>query len=174
MKTKTTIAFAAVVALVLGGCLVSGQITIFQKVDETTTSNLEVNDIEVDLNEEPDYVEHKNDIKSVDEISVVAIIKNNLATSADVKMYISDDPNLTTVAEVEDPANATLVFVGPTVPASGALKIGWADGFRYIVDKKAVADQIFGDGIFSLYAVAGSEFSLRIKAEVAITLTVGK
>lgn len=172
MKTRIMILIAAVAALVLGGCLVSGQITIFQTINETTSTNLVVTPILVDLNEEEDYVEHKNDIESVDEISVVAIIRNNLATAADVKMYLSDDPNLTSVAEVEDPDNATLVFVGPTVPASGTLKIGWADGFKYIVDKQAIAEQLVGDGIFVLYAVADGTFSLRIKAEVAVTMTV--
>jgi hypothetical protein len=172
MKTKVSVILAAALALVAAGCLVTGQITIFQKINEVPSSNLVVTPMPVDLNEEEDYVEHKDKIKSVDEISVVAIIKNNLAVAADVEIYISDDPGLTTVAEVTDPANATLVFVGPTVPASGALKIGWADGFRYVVNEKAVIE--LGDGVFMLYVVAEDEFDLRIKAEVAVTLTVGK
>lgn len=169
---------AAALALVAGGCLVTGQITIFQKVDEVATTNLLVTPILVDLNEEEDYVEHKDDIKSVDEISVVAIIRNNLATPADVEIYLSDEAGLTLV-EILDPERATLVFVAPTVPGntgvagSGVLKIGWADGFRYVVNKKAVIEQILGDGKFMLYAVAEDEFDLRIKAEIAVTLTVG-
>ncbi len=172
MKTITIMTLAVAVALVGGGCLVSGQITIFQSIHDIVTTNLLVTPIPVNLNDEEDYVEHKDKIKSVDDISVVAIIRNNRSAAADVKMYISDDPNLATVADVTNPAKATLVFVGPTVPASGTLKIGWADGFRYIVDKQAVIEQILGDGVFSLYAVAGDQFDLNIKAEVAVTLTV--
>lgn len=173
MKKTIILSLAAVLALALGGCLVTGQITLFQSIDAVTTTNLQVNPVRVNLNEEEDYVEHKDKIKSVDEISVVAVIKNNRAAAADVEMYLSDDL-LTSVADVKDPDKATLVFVAPTVPASGTLKIGWADGFRYMVNEKAVIDQVLGDGIFMLYAVAEDEFDLRVKAEVAVTITVGK
>lgn len=172
MKTKYMMPIAVAATLVLSGCLVSGQITIFQRIDDTTSTDAAITAISVDLNEEEDYVDHKDKIESVDEISVVAIIENNLATAADVMMYISDDPSLVSLAELEDPSNATLVFVGPTVPASGTLRIGWEDGYRYVVNEQAVADQVFGDGIFVLYVVADGAFNLSIKAEVAITLTV--
>lgn len=171
MKKTISIALAAALAL-LGGCLVTGQITLFQSIDEVPTTNVAMLPIAVDLNDEEDYVEHKDKIKSVDEISVVAIIKNNLNTDADVKMYLSDD--FLTIDDISDPTKATLVFDGPTVPASGTLRIGWTDGFRYLVNEKVLINQVLGDGKFYLYAVAGSEFSLRIKAEVAVTITVGK
>jgi len=174
MKSRTMMVIAGALAALAAGCLVSGQITIFQKIDAHTVTNSVVTPILVNLNEEEDYVEHKEDIKSVDEISVVALMKNNLDAPAEVKMYLSDDLTLTSVAQIENPENATLVFVGPTVPASSTLRIGWTDGYRYVVDKNTVVDQVLGDGIFALYATADGEFNLQIKAEVAVTLTVGK
>ena len=68
-----------------------------------------------------------------------------------------------------------LAVVSPKVPASDTLKIGWADGFKYMVDPQPVIDQILGDGVFVVYAVAEEvPFSLDVRAEIGITFTVSQ
>ncbi len=121
----------------------------------SAATNTTVTPIPIDLNDEPDYADNKDKIKSVDELSVVAIITNNLAAPAKARLYLSNDATLTTVEEVE--AEATLVFESPVVPASGKLKIEWADGFKYVQNRKAIEEEIFGDGIFVLYAIAADD-----------------
>lgn len=174
MRNTIVIALSAALAVLVGSCLlVTGQQTFYKRIDVGATTNTAVAPVPVDLNEEPDYVEHKADIKSVDGISVVAIVKNNLTAAAKMQIYVSDDAGLTTVDEVK--SDAKLVFVSPTVPASETLKIGWADGFKYMVDEKPVVDQILGDGVFVVYALADEvPFSLEVKAEIGITFTVGE
>jgi hypothetical protein len=173
MKMTIGITLAAATALIFGGCLLTGQITVFQSIDVGAATNTVITPVSVDLNEESDYTDHKDDIKSVDGISVVAVVQNNLPSPARVKLYLSNDNSLNTVAEVED--QATLVFVSPTVPASGMLNIGWADGFQYIENEDAVIDEVLGDGIFTIYTIADVvPFALDVKAEIAVTLTVGE
>jgi hypothetical protein len=173
MKKTIGITLLAAIALVFGGCLLSGQITLFHRIDVGTATDATITPTSVDFNEESDYTDHKDDIKSVDAISVVAHVTNNLGTPASVRMYLSNDATLDTVSEVED--QATLVFVSPTVPAGGTLNIGWADGFQYVENEDVVIDEVFGDGIFTIYTIADVvPFSLDVKAEISVTLTVGK
>ena len=174
MKNTIAITLGAALALLAGGCLLAtGQQTFYKRIDVGATTNTTVTPVPIDLNDEPDYVDHKDSIKTVDGISVVAIVTNNLPAAAKMQIYISDDATLTTVDEVK--SDAKLVFVSPTVPASDTLKIGWADGFKYMVDEKPVVDQILGDGVFFVYAVAEEvPFSLVVKAEIGITFTVGE
>ncbi len=176
MKAKKIIGVALSAALValLGSCLLAtGQQTFYKRIDVGVTTNTTVTPVPIDLNEEEDYVEHKDDIKSVDGISVVAIVENNLPAAAKMQIYISDDATLTTVDAVK--SEAKLVFVSPTVPASETLKIGWADGFKYMVDEKPVIEQILGDGVFVVYAIADEiPFDLEVKAEIGITFTVSE
>lgn len=174
MKNTIGITLTAALVVLIGGCLLTtGQTTFYRRIDIGATTNTTVTAVRVDLNEEEDYTDHKDEIKSVDAISVVAIIKNNLPAAAKMEIYISDDAGLTTVDDVK--SDGKLVFASPTVPASETLKIGWADGFKYMVDKQPVIDQILGDGVFVMYAIADeTPFSLDVKAEIGITFTVGQ
>ena len=175
MKYTIAIFMAAVLALVIGGCLVTGQNTLTQGVDATAVTKTAVTRIPINLDDEPDYRDNKDKIKSIDELSVVAIITNNRAAPARARLYLSNDETLTTVDEVE--TEATLVFESPEVPASAKLKIHWADGFKYVQNRKAIEKEILGDGIFQLYAIADgddADLNVDVKAEFVIVITVSK
>ena len=173
MKYTIAVLTAAALTLVIGGCLLSGQTTFTQPVDIVGATNTTVTKIPIDLSDEPDWVDHKDDIKSVDELSVVAIITNHLAAPATAKLYLSNDDGLTTVEEVE--TEATLVFESPVVPADGKLKIGWADGFKYVQNREAIEKETFGDGMFWLYTIAAdTPFHVDVKGEVVITITASE
>ena len=175
MKYTIGILIAAALTVFIGGCLVTGQNTLTKRVDATAVTKTEVTRIPIDLNDEPDYADNKDKIKSVDELSVVAILTNNRPAAAKAKLYLSNDETLTTVEDVQ--SEATLVFDSPVVPASGSLKIKWADGFKYVQNRKTIEKEIFGDGIFQLYAIAegdAADLNVDVKAEIVITLTVSE
>ena len=175
MKYTIAIFAAAALTLVIGGCLVTGQQTLTQPVDVTAVTKSEVTRVPIDLNDEPDYADNKDKIKSVDELSVVAILTNNRPAAAKAKLYLSNDETLTTVEDVQ--SEATLVFDSPVVPGSDVLKIHWADGFKYVQNRKAIEKEIFGDGIFQLYAIAegdAADLNVDVKAEIVITITVSE
>lgn len=173
MKHLIALALVVVLTASTNGCLLSGQIVIIETISTGETSDTAVNKYLVDLNENDDYAEHGDKIKSVDGIAIVAAIRNNLSTSAKATVYVSNDETLNTVSEVE--ANADLVFISPTVPGDSNLNIGWMEGISHMVDAQPIIDEILGDGIFWVYAIADEKpFSLDINGAVAITLTVGK
>jgi hypothetical protein len=175
MKYTIVIVTAAALALVVGGCLVTGQQTLTQPVEVTAVTKTTVTRIPINLNDETDYADNKDKIKSIDELSVVAIITNNRAAPAKARLYLSNDETLATVDEVE--TEATLVFDSPVVPASEVLKIKWADGFKYLQNREAIEKEIFGDGIFQLYAIASgddTDLNVDVKAEIVITITVSE
>jgi hypothetical protein len=101
MKYTIATLTALALTLVIGGCLLSGQTTFTQPVDVVGATNTTITRIPIDLNDEQEWVDHKDDIKTVDELSVVAIITNNLAVPAKARLYLSNDDGLTTVEEVE-------------------------------------------------------------------------
>jgi hypothetical protein len=174
MKYTIGILIAAALTLVIGGCLLTGQTTLTQDVDVTAVTKGSVTRIPIDLNDEPDYKDNKDKINSVDELSVVAILTNNRPVPAKARLYLSNDETLT-IDNVE--TEATLVFESPEVPASDILKIKWADGFKYVQNRKAIEAEIFGDGIFQLYAVAlgdDADLNVDVKAEIVITITVSE
>ncbi len=173
MKNTAYISLVALMAVCLGGCLTTGQIVITEHFGDGVTTNTSVNSYDVDLNTNEDYVDNKDKIKSIDAISIVAVVKNNLPGDAQAKFYISDDPSLTDPDDIMDPKQATLVFVSPVVPGNNNIRIDWADGFKYIENEAEIEKQVLGDGIFTVYAIGrGVEFNLNYKAEVSITLTV--
>jgi hypothetical protein len=173
MKYTIATLTALALTLVIGGCLLSGQTTFTQPVDVVGATNTTITRIPIDLNDEQEWVDHKDDIKTVDELSVVAIITNNLAVPAKARLYLSNDDGLTTVEEVE--TEATLVFESPVVPASDELKIHWPDGFKCVQNRSAIEKEIFGDGIFWLYVIAAdTPFNVDVKGEIVITITAGE
>jgi hypothetical protein len=173
MKTIICIGLMAVLLPFVSGCLISGQIRVTQIVDIGVTTDSQMSSYCIDLNEDEDYADHKSDIKSVDALSLVAYIENNTQSDLKAQIYFSNDPNLSTLAEIKD--NATLVFVSPAIPADSEILINWNDGLTYMQNVDALIAEILGDGVFCLYGVANTlPFELEIDGEVAITLTVGK
>ena len=175
MKRTLGITLVAALTVALGGCLMTGQITITHEINDGVTTDTNFNLKHVDLNDNEDYAEHKDKIKSVDGIAIVAIVENNTSVDARAAFFISDDPSLDDIDDLRDPDKATLVFISPVIPGDTKVKIDWAEGFEYIIDEQAVIDQILGDGVFTVYGVAqDTPFDLHIKAEISITVTVGK
>ena len=158
---------------VLSGCLVCGQNIIIEPFDFTGKTGDPIESFDVDLNTNADYKEHKDDIKSIDGISVVAQIVNNTGTPARARIYISDDPNLSSRVEIME--KATLVFESPEVPGNGSLLVDWEDSFKRIRNPDELKRQILGDGIFTVYGITQSTpFSVTVKGEIVLTLTACK
>jgi hypothetical protein len=155
----------------ISGCLLSGQLILFSDFDVGETSDTAVNKYLVDLNDEEDYADNKDKIESVDGVAIIAVIENLTSTPVKGTIYVSNDPDLTTVSQVE--AEADLVFISPEVPGNGEIKIGWMDGFAHMVDPQPIIDEVLGDGTFWIYAIADdTPFNLDIVGAVAITMTV--
>jgi hypothetical protein len=182
MKKLLILNFALALTLGAIGCLATGQVTLSEPVDIGPTTDTNISKYTVDLNaldpvtlepENPDYVDNKDRILSVDEIAFVAIIENKAAAPAKARIYLSNDDTLDSVAEIENPKNATLIFDSPSIPGNSTQKIDWEDGFAYMENEDVVIDEVLGDGAFTLYGIAKNvPFNLEILGEVSVTITV--
>jgi len=174
MRTIAYMSLITLFAVFVGGCLTTGQITVKDTFGDGVTHNANIYTYDLDLNTNEDYTDNKDKVKSVDAVSVVGVVNNNLATDIQAEIYISDDGNLATVDEIKK--SATLVFVSPKVPGNDKLVINYADGLSHMEDSQAVIDQLFGptaDGMFTIYAIGNTDdFNFTYKAEVVVTLTV--
>jgi len=163
-----------VVALVFGGCLISGQITFVEDIDINATTDTSIGREYVDLNLNSDYEEHKDDIVSVDALAVVAIIENNLTTSTSGELWFTADSTSYTDAD-DIRANAIRVMATPTIAGSATLTITWNDAFALMENEDAIIDEVLGDGKMTFYGIASTvPFDLDIQAQVAVTVTISK
>jgi hypothetical protein len=169
--------FALILALSVAsiGCLVSGQVTVVESIEIGATTDQSISKFNLDLNDNQDYGDHKDQILSVDEISLVAILTNRVDEEAIGTVYISDNPNLNTITDITDETKATRIFTSPPVEGNGEVIVNWSDGFAHMSNTDVLIDQILGDGMFTVYGIAeNTPFDLFIEAEVVITVTVSE
>lgn len=156
------------------GCLLSGTYVItFEVGDEIVSTQDSVNSAAVDLSENATWKDHEDDIKYVDEVGFSFKVQNfNTTDSATGQLYITDNPNLTTVAQVRD--NATLIVDGVLVGPGKTRHVTWNESLDYIVNLGVLKDQV-ESGTFHLYGICkDTPFHVEFKDIVAvITVTVG-
>ena len=173
MKRILLLGLILALSLASIGCLVSGQITVVESIEIGATTDQNLSKFNLDLNDNADYRDHKDQILSVDEISLVAILTNRANSEAIAEVYISDNPNLSTIQDIR--TQADLIFTSPSVPANGEVIVNWSDGFAHMSNTDVLIDQILGDGMFTVYGIAENvPFDLFIEAEVVITVTVSE
>jgi hypothetical protein len=176
MRKLTYISLVALLTVIVGGCLTTGQIKVKDDFGDGVSHDSNIYSYDLDLNTNTDYTDNKDKVKSVDGVAVVGVIKNHLETEIQAEIYISDDPNLESAEEIMDPKQATRVFVSPTVAGNDSLLVNYADGLAAMENTQAIIDQLFGptaDGMFTIYAIgSAATFNFTYKAEVVLTLTV--
>ena len=148
-------------------------ITLTYTVDEISSTNNIVHMRTIDLTEEEDYVDHRDDIESVDQISVVAWIYNDGTDTVSASLYADTIDTYTTEDEVT--TNSHIVF-NPIVHIAGAdsTLINWSDGFVYMMNTDYLDDLIMNHGSITVYLIGEGDppYDVRINAEIVITLTV--
>jgi len=129
----------------------------------------------LDLATDEDYQEHRDQIRSVDQISIVGFIVNNRETVGNAELWVDTDTMHSSVEEVE--AGATMVFTLPEPFAGGGLTtwVNWEEGLAYMENTDYLKDLIMNEGTFAIYAMADDPpFDMEIQAEIVITLTLGR
>ncbi|MCP4580841.1 MAG: hypothetical protein GY839_04440 [candidate division Zixibacteria bacterium] len=129
----------------------------------------------LDLATDEDYAEHRDQIRSVDQISFVGFIVNNNETVANAELWVDTDTMHSSIAEVED--NATLVFTLPEPFDGGGVTtwVNWEEGLSYMENTEYLEGLIMDEGTFAIYAMADDPpFDMEIQAELVVTLTLGQ
>jgi len=161
---------AALAALMAAGCvLVSGQFVVTYEFADfgydplVVSSPTALTGVEVNLNDIGDYSKHKDKLRDVVDVALVGSVTNQTgaATSVEVWMVPTPGPLLTTETAVRA---AGVRLWGPLeLPAGATVRITWNRSAELFVGRKALIDQIKGDGRFDLYAIGTTAtYSFRV------------
>lgn len=169
-------ASSAILALtLLAGCLVSGTFVIDLSIDNTDIMTMtEFQYFEVDLTQEEDWDDHKDQIDYIDNLGFQLWVTNNGASDVTGQLYMAEEyaDSIDTAAEVED--EATLVLTGMTL-SPGENYIDWPTSLGLIQNLDSVKTWVEG-GEFVVYALTESlPFNITIdSATVIVTVTASE
>ena len=168
------LALAGAVALLIAGCILSGQFVIiveWTRSDKTSTETT-INAEEVDLTGDETWQDHKDNIQNIVDVKFEATITNNLASEATGEIYVSAN-ELTTLAQIQ--SQGTRVLHGIVVPASGTVTIEFNESTKYQEHLQELLDLV-ETGQFWLYGIAAdTPFSITIKqgSRIMVTFSAG-
>jgi len=158
MKIKSQIrrplALVALVALLVTGCIVSGQFVVIVALNqriETTHDNL--GSASVDVTGEPTWQDHKDDIQSVVDVKFEARFQNNHALQNTGEVWVSSNGSYTTVPQVQ--ASATRVLSGIVVPGNQSRDVSFTQSAEFIENLDVLLDLV-ATGKFYVYGIAGN------------------
>lgn len=171
MKNLKTGILAFLMPLFVAGCVGTGTIIIVFELAEFVSSSSGLEVVEVDLTDNSDYNDNKDRIKSIEQVTVIGWLVNELQTDNQAEIFIADVGTYSTPAEVQ--AGGTRVFTSPVIPGGDSVFIDWSDGLSRIENLPALKDAADA-GHFWLYGLAAdSPFTVRFNITLVITMTAG-
>lgn len=164
MRTALTLIVAA--ALLTAGCIVTGNIFIEISVGSFTVSPNGMFGYEnVDLTQNSDYNDHKDDLNSIDDIGFVCTVTNTGTTSATGRLYVSNTSSTSAI-----PNDKILLLDGITVGVGQVKEITLSESYNYLTNFEAARDAILKEQFTVYWDVAG-QFTLDV-TEMVIILTI--
>ena len=170
MKKSILLILALLLPVVIAGCIASGTLVVVFDIPRFISLPLEVVYQPINLTDNSDYEDHKDKLKTIDEITLAGFIVNRGSNDAISEIWISDEL-YTDTASVR--ANATLIFISPSIPSNDTLFLHWSDGRANMRNLDIFEDQIKNGGQFNVYGIADGTFDLEYDLSVIITLTAG-
>jgi hypothetical protein len=160
MKLIQWIVPALVLTIGAAGCiLISGQFLIdfdLPNFQAQTSSTIVAE--QVDLNDEDDYVDHKDELQGIVDIAVLGSVTNNAGAPVGVEVWMTpfDTPVYNNTTDISN--NATKLW-GPFVVLAGATKtVDWNESAALFdpAGKALLLNEVKGDGRFVLYAIGNT------------------
>lgn len=171
MKKHINMILAVLLSLLIVGCIGTGTITIKHELAEFVSSNSGMEIVEVDLTTNNDYNDHKDKIKSIDQVTVIGWLVNELPAANQAQIWIADVGTYSTPDLVRE--NATRVFVSPVISGNDSLFVNWADGLD-LIENLPTLKKAAENGHFWIYGIAeDTPFRVRFHVTLIITLTAG-
>lgn len=152
--------------------------TFTYEIDDIASTNQDVDVYWLDLTTNSTYEEHRDNIRSVDQISVVGRIINHGTADAAAEIWADTTEQYNTPNEVRD--NSRLIFATPIplpLPPGETTLVDWSNGLEYMEDGAIpyLDSLVRYEGAFAIYGLAAeTPFDIEIQAEVVITVTVGR
>src|SRR5262252_6370669 len=161
---RHTVSLLAVGALVTAGCmLTSGQfVATFELPDPLDVSSTFFSGVDVDLNTVGDYHDHKDQLKRVEDLSLVGNFTNDNSTAAQVEVWIVPDASKLNLTPAQVKQNGTLLWGPLAVAANATERVDWDRSSALFVRRQALIDEVKGDGHFVIYILANGAFHLTV------------
>jgi hypothetical protein len=184
MNKKLLILLAVIsAAAIITGCIITGTVVItFLVVPDpdpvtVTPATFEDGELTVDLNDDEDYLEYKDDIKNIDNVSFYLSVRNNQASPVTFQILIDPD-TLNDWTSIEDAIDdgVDVMFSDLTLPGSSTIILDWEEATPYTSQAEEIKT-ILKSGVFSIYpaAIPRNNFNITIDScIVVVTLTGGK
>jgi len=161
LRLMTTAALLAAGLLVNGCPLISGQFQIPLDLPDPVDANSSsaIVGAQIDLNNENAYKDHKDNLKAIADIALLGKFANLGTGTVSVVVYMTPaTTNHITTGALNADGTKKQVWGPFSVTAGSPVQIKWDDSAKLFDDagKKAILDEVKGDGKFTLYAVSSS------------------
>ncbi|MEW5702403.1 MAG: hypothetical protein AB1792_09260 [Candidatus Zixiibacteriota bacterium] len=177
MKTRPGIirlsALPAVLAVIVTGCIVSGQFIIVLNIDNAIVSTHQaLNSAYIDLTDNDTWKDHEEDIQNIVDVKFEATILNNLEDSAYGEVFFAAR-EYTTPQEVRD--SAFRVLSGILIPGNDSVQITFTESADYMPELSPGVLDLLETGTFYVYGIAETPFSITIRpgARLMVTFSAG-
>ena len=128
----------------------------------------EIQSAEVDLGENSDWQEHRDNITGISRILFAFWVINPTTVDVTAQFYISTDETLTTAQQIEN--QATLILDGVSVPAQDSVYVAAQDSYQYFRNVDELADRLI-DGRFHLYCISSAApFEIEVPDSAAFLI----
>ena len=163
--------------LTASGCwLVSGQFTVSSDLPDplNVTSPTSLFSAQIDLNEEQDYRDHKEDLKDLVDCALLGTFRNNTATAITLEVWMTRGlTSHSTETELEDDAGRVQLWGSLALAGNESKQIGWDESAALFskTGKQALLEETLGDGSFTLYAKGtGGVYNFTLEQGVAVVV----
>jgi hypothetical protein len=159
--------------LTLGNnCITSGNVVVVLDLPNVTgQTNTSFNPEHVDLTDNSDWKEHKDQLNSVDDIGFACTIVNHESSVATGQIWISDK-SYSSPADVR--TNAVKIIDGIAVPASGSRSIEWKESADFLSNFNEAKTIIYTEKFYLYFMVAETPFSIDVNDIVLFLSCNGK
>jgi hypothetical protein len=162
---RRTLPLLALAALASAGCmLTSGQFAATYQLPDPlqVTSALTLTGTDVNLNDVSEYRDHKDQLKRVEDLSLVGNFTNNNSSAAQIEVWIVPDASKTNLTQQQLQANGTRLWGPLAVAANSSEKVDWDRSSALFVGRQALIDEVKGDGRFRLYIVTTGQVNVTV------------
>jgi|SRR5437867_9740571 len=171
-RTRGILAGIALAALTAGCVLVSGQFLVQVELGDLSVNSVTaVQGLYVDLPSKGTYRDHRNDIKTLEDLALLGSVHNTGSSSVTLSVYVIDG-NSGPLPVSTITSGGTRVW-GPLTVAAGATEVlDWdRSSVLFGSGKAKLLDEIKNGGQFTLYLVSSTTpFEFDIKNAVFIAV----
>lgn len=170
---KIGLGILALLLMLGNNCITSGNIiVVYEEIpDLVGQTNTSFNPRSVDLTENGDWKEHRDQLNSVDDIGFACKITNHESTVATGQIWISDKSYSTPDAVK---ASALKILDGISVPAGGTRSIEWKESADYLSNFLEAKKIVYTEKFNLYFMVAETPFDIDVKDIILFLSVNGK